>query len=377
MERHVTVSVPVQRSARVLQVGGMFDMEPEKKAEREWLAHLPIEEREWSIGLIVGASGVGKSTLARELFGDHLITSLEWPADAAIIDAFPEGLGIKAVVGHLTSVGLSSPPAWVRPYRTLSTGEQFRATMARALAENEDLVVIDEFTSTVDRQVAKVACHAVQKATRKRGRRLVAVTCHFDVVDWLQPDWVYQPDGDVLTWRSLQRHPPLELSIASVDHSAWPSFEHHHYMSGNLHKSAHCFGGFIDDQCVAFSAYLHLPHFSPKAQNIKMGHRLVVLPDYQGLGIGGRMDDWLGQYLWDQGYRYHNVVAHPAMIAYYQASPRWHCYMKPGRGNGNRIPKPRAIVGPKKNQRLAIGKRQAQPRRLSTYGFEYRPAAVA
>jgi len=92
-------------------------------------------------------------------------------------------------------------------------------------------------------------------------------------------------------------------------------------MSGKLHQGAQCYGGYVDGRLVAFSAFVHFPH--PKIKNLKMGHRLVVLPDWQGLGIGGKFDDWLGEYLWHQGMRYHNVVAHPAMIAHYSASPRW------------------------------------------------------
>jgi len=54
-----------------------------------------------------------------------------------------------------------------------------------------------------------------------------------------------------------------------------------------------------------------------------MNHRLVVLPDYQGIGIGGLFDDWVGQYLYERKFRYHNVIAHPAMINYCSNSPRW------------------------------------------------------
>ncbi|MEV1247900.1 hypothetical protein [Nonomuraea sp. NPDC049750] len=86
-------------------------------------------------------------------------------------------MSIKDIVALLGAVGLSSPPAWLRPYRTLSNGEAFRASIARALAESGDLVVIDEFTSVVDRQVAKVAgmsgwgsaCHDDQVVLNRGG----------------------------------------------------------------------------------------------------------------------------------------------------------------------------------------------------------------
>jgi hypothetical protein len=85
--------------------------------------------------------------------------------------------------------------------------------------------------------------------------------------------------------------------------------------------SAQCFGGWIGDDLVAFASYIHFPH--PKTRNIKMGHRMVVLPDYQGLGISGKMAEWLGEYLIARGFRYRRVVAHPAVIAYCSRSPRF------------------------------------------------------
>ncbi|NRQ34500.1 hypothetical protein HII36_21995 [Nonomuraea sp. NN258] len=194
-------------------------------------------------------------------------------------------MGIKDIVGLLTAVGLSSPPAWLRPYKTLSNGEAFRASMAGALAEHAGLLVVDEFTSVVDRQVAKVASHAVAKSVRRAGRQLVAVTCHYDVVDWLQPDWVYDVATAAFTWRSVQPRPTFQLDIHAADRSLWQLFRHHHHLSGDISNAAQCFTGCIDGKPVAFAAYRHFQH--PRVRDIKLGHRLAVLPDFQGLSIGG------------------------------------------------------------------------------------------
>lgn len=346
-----------------MQVGSMFDLPIEEKIKLQLSADLPVEEQPWNIGLLVGPSGAGKSTLAANLWPDAHRPAELWAEGRSVVDDFPEEMGIRDVVGHLTAVGLGSPPAWVRPYSTLSTGEKFRADVARALAVagSERLVVIDEFTSTVDRQVAKVASHAVQKAVRRNGAQMVAVTCHYDVLDWLQPDWVYDVSTSVFEWRSVQPHPPIELKIFPTDSSTWPTFARHHYLSSNLHRAAMCFGAWIGDVQVGFTSYLHFPH--ARTKNIKMGHRLVVLPDYQGLGIGGRLDDWLGQYLYERNYRYHNVVSHPAMIRYYSASPRWR----------SASPRRRGVQNSSTNKSLrAIA---LDPRRLGTQSFEYVPPA--
>lgn len=190
MKRDIEVFTEINVTPRVLQVSGMFDVPASGRVTAQWSVDLPIEDREWNVGLIVGPSGSGKSVMARTLFPEATRAVHSWD-DRALVDCFPAGMGIKDVVGLLTSVGLGSPPAWIRPYRTLSTGEAFRASVARTLAQAEGVCVVDEFTSTVDRQVAKIASHAIQKTVRRRGQQLIAVTCHYDVIDWLQPDWIY------------------------------------------------------------------------------------------------------------------------------------------------------------------------------------------
>jgi GNAT superfamily N-acetyltransferase len=358
---------PVKRTGRVMQVEGMFDV-PEAKAQgyefevpkgvQQLAAGGESAEKDWNVGLIVGPSGAGKSSVARRLWPDNYfagIDDIEWDREASILDAFPKGMSTKDITGSLTSVGLGSPPSWLRPFHTLSTGEAFRATVARALSES-DFVVMDEFTSTVDRQVAEVSSHAVQKSVRRQGKKLIAVTCHFDLIDWLQPDWVYRPDTVDFEWRRLQRHPELELQITTLPREAWPPFSRYHYLSPLLHVAAHCYGAFLGDECVAFNAHIPFPH--PSRKNIRMGHRLVVLPDYQGLGIGGRFDDWLGEHLADKGYRYHKTISHPALIAYFSRSPRWESLGKnaPSKGGAKRLKKS-----------------SASTRKLATRGFRYRP----
>lgn len=316
----IRVSSPVVRTPRVMQMESLFDVPPAEKTEMQWDVELPLDARDWNVGLICGPSGSGKSTILREMF-HYEEDRAPWPADRSVLDGFPEHLSIKDVVGSLTAVGFSSPPSWMRPYHVLSNGEQFRATVARLLTTDRDPTVIDEFTSVVDRQIAQVASHAIQKAVRRANRRLVVATCHYDVFDWLQPDWVLQPHLNDFQWRYLQRRPDIRLDIYKVHRDLWRVFRQHHYLSTECHQAATCFAAYVGPRPVAFTSYLHQAH--PRVSNIKRGHRLVVLPDWQGLGIGGRLDDWLGQYLYDRGLRYHNVVAHPAMVAYYSKSPRW------------------------------------------------------
>ena len=144
---------------------------------------------------------------------------------------------ISRLTEILSSVGFSSPPAWLRPFAVLSTGQQFRVTLARliALAECRPSpgrpLVYDEYTSVVDRTVAKIASAALARTIRQQHLQFVAVTCHEDVEDWLTPDWVYRPDVNDFTWRSLRRRPAIALTLVRCSARAWPLFAPHHYLS--------------------------------------------------------------------------------------------------------------------------------------------------
>ena len=315
-----TVECPTHDSFRVQQVAGLFDVPLTEKCRERFAAEIPGLDEAWTIGAIVGPSGSGKSTLARAAFGEALYRPGEWPDNCAVIDAFDERRSIKEITHALTAVGFSSPPAWIKPYRVLSGGERFRCDLARALLEDRLLVVFDEFTSVVDRTVAKIGAAAVSKAIRsgKIARRFVAVTCHYDVLDWLEPDWTLDMATGTLA-RVRLRRPELRLDVYRADRSTWPIFARHHYLSGQLAPSARCFTGFFGDTPVAFAAFLP----SIGHAGVRRVTRLVVLPDYQGIGVGSRFLAAVCELVRDEGFRVTITTSHPAMIAHLDRSPLW------------------------------------------------------
>lgn len=312
-----------------MQMEGMFDVPPTQRSEVTWDVSLPLEDFKWNVGLIVGPSGSGKTTVARELFEDHIVTGFDWPADKSILDAFPPRMSIKEITGVLSSVGFSSPPAWLRPFHVLSNGEQFRVTMARALTESKDLVVMDEFTSVVDRTVARIGSAAVAKSVRRQGRRFIAISCHYDIVDWLEPDWVYEPHTARFARDCLQR-PDIEITVRRVHRDAWRLFKHHHYLDTSISPASHCFCGFVDGVPAAFTAVLSFPH------PVRSGwreHRTVCLPDYQGVGIGNTMSAHIAGIYRATGKPYWSTTSSPAMIYHRARSPIWKMVRKPSRAS--------------------------------------------
>lgn len=316
---HIVRKCVIERTARVMQLEGIFDVPPSPESTEQWDVSLPLDERPWAVGLIVGPSGSGKSTVARELFGSAVVAGHEWPEHGSVVDGFPEGMPIKDIMGLLSAVGFNAPPAWLRPYHVLSTGQQFRVTMARALAESRELIVIDEFTSVVDRTVAQIGSAAVAKAVRSSGRRFIAISCHYDIIDWLQPDWIYEPGINMFQWRLLQRRPPISLTVRLVSSDAWNLFKKYHYMTAKQHSGARCFVFLLGEAPVAFCSVIHYPGLRSSWR----AHRSVVHPDYGGIGIGSRLAETVAPWFAATGKPLFAITAHPALIRHRARSPLW------------------------------------------------------
>jgi ABC-type lipoprotein export system ATPase subunit len=281
---------------------------------------LPTIPQNFCIGLIVGPSGSGKSSLLKS-FGVE--ESVEWQSDLAICSHFTNAEDAQT---RLSAVGLNSIPSWMRPYQVLSTGEKFRADLARRLKAN---AVIDEFTSVVDRNVAKACSYAMRRYCDKENLKgLVLASCHYDIIEWLQPDWTFDTSTGQLVGRGSERRPSIQLEILPCTSKAWTIFSKHHYLSHEINKSARCWMVVWNDIPIGFTSALAFPNGNMK--NAWREHRTVVLPDYQGLGLGVRISDAIGAMFVKQGCRYFSKTSHPRMGGYRNASDLW----KPTSKNG-------------------------------------------
>lgn len=270
---------------KVAQVKSGFDLQLDHIREH-FTGNIEIEGKEWNIGLIVGRSGTGKTTIAKTIFPETYFKSPNY-GNKAIIDEMPDGKSYKEITQIFTAVGFSSPPSWLKPYHVLSNGEKMRVDLAYALLSNYDPIIFDEFTSVVDRDIAKICSFAISKNIRRLNKRFIAVSCHEDIIDWLEPDWVYDTNSQKFTFRGHQKtRPEIKIDIYQCKDKTgiWNIFRKYHYLNTELKKSVDCYISTIQDKPVAFCAIHHFPN--PKIKNLKKIHRLVVLPDYQGVGIG-------------------------------------------------------------------------------------------
>lgn len=183
---------PDYNTYRASRVKSLFNAE--RGDTFELTADISVEDIDWQIGLIVGPSGSGKTSIGKQLFGGGKLVDLyaNWPEDQPIVEAiYPDG-DFNSVTAALANVGLGDVPSWLRPFKALSNGQQFRAGLARLMTEAPNEIIVDEFTSVIDRQIAKIGAMAFSKGWRRnQGKKIVLLACHYDIVEWLQPDWVF------------------------------------------------------------------------------------------------------------------------------------------------------------------------------------------
>lgn len=316
----IVKSVNVSRSIRARQLETMFDVPAMEKCKSSWHGELPIDNENWNIGLIVGSSGSGKSTIGKELFKKNYDINLEWK-EKSVIDDFSKSLSIEDITKACSSVGFNTIPSWLKPYSVLSTGEKFRVDMARRILELESPIVIDEFTSVIDRQVAKIGCHAIQKFIRRNNKQFIAISCHYDIIDWLQPDWIFEPATMEYRARGLLQRPEIDAKIRRVNKSLWKIFSKYHYMSTNHNKAAKCFALFVNNKPICFNSVLHLPNMH--YNNLKRLHRVVTLPDYQGIGFVHVLMGYLGAAYKALGIRLRAYPKHPPFIINFNRNKDW------------------------------------------------------
>jgi GNAT superfamily N-acetyltransferase len=274
---------------------------------------------DWNIGVILGGSGSGKTTILKKM-GD--VKKVNFDAEKPLISNF-DWLDPKDATLVLTSMGLSSVPTWLRPFHTLSNGEQYRAALAYLVASAKDgeVILVDEYTSVVDRDVAKAMSFALQKYIRRENKRIIVASCHYDILGWLMPDWTCSPQkGGVLErgdWLR-QGRPQITLQVSRVESETWDFFKKHHYLTEEVNKSCKFFLFEWNYKPVGIVVVATNP--SGTVRNSFRLSRTVVLPDYQGIGIGSRISEFICSIT--KG-RVFTKTVNPALGEYRNKSKNW------------------------------------------------------
>ena len=199
---------------------------------------------------IVGESGSGKTTLARMLVGverpdagelrwsgSHRVQLVHqnplgafdprWPIGRSVREALAAGRVPRAeraarVTALLAEVGLDASLAGRRP-GALSGGQRQRAAIARALAADPDVLVLDEPVSALDPSVRERILALLRRLQDDRRLTMVFVSHDLDVIGAIADDVLVMKDGVVVEQGAVAavfsepRHPfTRELLAASV-----------------------------------------------------------------------------------------------------------------------------------------------------------------
>jgi len=309
----------------------------------------------FNVGVIVGPSGSGKSTILKDLWPDSM-GQITWPPEASIATTIVAAMGDHTRGLSLLDALRLDRNCYFRQRPSLSNSEGLRADAALAIAYGFKMsrpIVIDEFTSELDRRTAECACRGVRNWLHRNQPLdstcpVVFATVHDDVVGWLQPDWAFHtetrylvtckarelltgPGGplpaasstlaasaaDPHKWFSV---PEVKLEILSLRHLPYQKtvelwkrfFSKHHYLRGDLQSCAVCM---IVREAhtrapVAFYASIPAPGTVSAAWR---EHRLVVRPEWQGLSIGPRLSNLMASRFHINGMHYFSTTAHPRL----------------------------------------------------------------
>lgn len=102
--------------------------------------------------------------------------------------------------------------------------------------------------------------------------------------------------------------PTIELNVSRVESSIWRNleFDKHHYLTNELNESAKCFLFTWEQNPVAFVALLNTPRKGlPHDMSIS---RMVILPQFQGLGISSQIMNFCGGIVKNQGEDYRLLI---------------------------------------------------------------------
>ena len=322
--KQVTVHLKCQipKSFRTQKAANSVDLNIEKKSEH----YLSISDIDLSgdtfIGMILGPSGSGKSTLAVELFGADCFDTL-LDLERPVIDQFPKEYSYEQCVTMLNGIGLTQVPCWIRPAKTLSNGQRARAEAALQLASDREIIVIDEWTSVVDRTIGKIMSHCLAKFAKRSGKKIILCSCHFDIIEWVNPDWVINCATGEFSRRLLrEKKEKLTFTVKPCSRKEWRYYSKYHYLSENLPGGKiYCFGLFENGRQIGFQCFAN---YSPLNPNMYHSNRTVIHPDYCGFGLGMRLIDETSAYV--QKHHGHKIRAKFSSLPLLKArlkNPKW------------------------------------------------------
>jgi len=292
----VILKSDINKEFRCQVAANSLDIDVEKKS----IHHLKVNNvkipNKWNIGLVYGNSGSGKTTMIKHLFGDKIF-NVKLNEDEPIINQLPKKMSYEDCATVLNGIGLNSVPCWIRPLKTLSNGQRARAEAVYLMTKSDDIVFIDEWTSVVDRTVAKAMSLCLYKYAKRNNKKIILCSCHQDVLEWLHPDWMINCNKQKFILPKSEdffftKREQLKFEIKEIDRTSWKYFSKYHYLNERLPGGKiYLYGLFHNNNQIGFQCFANYVPHRKKTKIIYHSNRVVIHPDYNGLGLGMKMVD--------------------------------------------------------------------------------------
>ena len=215
--KNISISTLCQteKTFEVRRIQEAFNIVSEK-LESNIVQGVDLTVNSGEVVLVTGASGSGKSLLIKALAWHASGQKSKWklpigvssragvetpPAKVATItspqrDKSPItllkelGVSLKDAMCLLASAGLGEAQLFVRPSKTLSSGQRYRLSIALALAKQPNLLIIDEFCEPLDNYASAAVCRHLRQTIRRDNIAAIVATIGSDkIMEELRPDW--------------------------------------------------------------------------------------------------------------------------------------------------------------------------------------------
>ena len=112
-----------------------------------------------------------------------------------------------------------------------------------------------------------------------------------------------------------------QFEIRKCGRDEWKKFRKYHYLSSDIANACQCYGLYDNDNIIGFIGVLHQPH--PINTKLKRVSRLVILPDYQGIGLGTKFLEFIANYYIQQNYDFEIITTAKNLISSLKKSNKW------------------------------------------------------
>lgn len=310
---------------RVIKVSEAFGLGVDDVKEFTLFNNFEVEIKEKDVVYITGESGSGKSVALKELSKQMIENGLKVinlsdiektiNKDVAIVDDI--GKDLNEALFLLSKAGLSDAFIWLRKYTHLSDGQKYRYAVAKALEQNADVIVADEFGAVLDRDTAKIVAYNIQKQVRRLNKIFICATTHTDLVDDLNPSvYIYKKyeNGVDLQYSPYREHPfslEKDMVVELGDKIDWDLLSKWHYKSHKTGARTHIFRmvNKRTRELVGVIVYgmpplalagrnAHTPIYGGKSsrekcqklnREVRIISRVVVTPKYRSLGLSAKL----------------------------------------------------------------------------------------